>query len=370
MADNNANADAAAAAAAAALADTHLGDAPAAQGAAQAAALAAGNAAAQIPGAVPPLPVHPLEDGGEDSDSDSDVDFARHAPKPDKYAGDSDAEVKSAFKAAWLGNIQTFAELKGISRNRLVAFTTMYLKGKALEAYHRKKSERDGTHLSPEEFGQWFMDPVSFGGVPETPYHITEQLLRFRLLPFCAKNGKNLSEGIQAFSDLHAKRPTPMDGVTLCYTFNKALPPELAERAKVANTREYEVFDLFKDRVMQFAADFEALLRADKAKQNSGPSTSKGRRQSSFSAKPPPAKRSKPSGNSDGRNPAQTPLANRSKDGGPNKGLFIRGLDATTKKHRQEQGHCLLCDSSKHYFKNCPQKDDKYSQGDWFYYPK
>ena len=310
-------------------------------------------------------------DGGEGSASDTSgptapagaaapapLNLAALLSKPKSFTGEGQSAEFYRIQA-WLANVEAYFNLHNAPEPIRMEVIPTYLAGRAAAAYH-SLAEQPATWAS---FRAWLSEPSNYGATRETPHTLTLSLLGFRFLSFAkGKDTTSLAECLQAFEALELRRGCPLDELTKCVLLLKALPSELADKARLHSIAEFSDYARLRDVVVGLAPEFTALLKGrEHAKSGAAASGPAAKRKLPPSGGRPSKKPNKPS-----FDPASVPRAQRFMDHAQGRKMYVAGLTHALKEERMRSRTCLIC-GGKHMASECSEKTKLFPDR-FFYY--
>lgn len=303
---------------------------------------------------------------------DSSRLLARAIPKPKPLSGDQAQVDRTYLEALWDQTV-TYLRVNGaVDDKRLSDFLPNFFEGKVLTAHRLAVQAWDqanpGVPYPLKELKEFFVNPIRWGGPCATPHSITNDLLTFKFLNYSNKHPEKstLMDAVHEYESMEVKRLTPLDGLTKCWAFLKALPLQLADKARTHTKSEHTDYTELRNMVLAWSADYDKILREYK----SGASASGSGASGSRSNKRPASTPNNNNGNNkkQARGPDDIPLSKRFKTPAKGRKMFIVGLNREEHGKRMANGECVVCGKKGHRMTECNAKQGLIDNGKLFWY--
>jgi hypothetical protein len=320
---------------------------------------------------------------------------ARHIGRPNKLnlelqVGADGVTAQQALDL-WVFATEHFLQAARIPKNDWAATALPYLEGQA------RQSLKDfmGPHarlLTWENLKETLYRTVQ--GADDSPFDILLRLWDFSIGLACTETGsstKTLLHGVVQWENLLARVPFQLPEQLKCFLLYKALPATLRNfiRYDVSTgvNHEWADYNRMRINVLSYNGAFQDHIRshyapqlktkAEVAQPTKRARTDDGNRPASIpsgSSAPPPGP-PPPGPSRNYWNPeTEVPLSRRrlAPPAGEESSwtFFRRGLTRSKSDALKTQRMCLVCEKGGHRANECPNRESKYNEGSFFYYPK
>jgi hypothetical protein len=284
---------------------------------------------------------------------------------------------------------QSYFDFYAVPEDRRAAMAFNWIGGRLQRIYGQKFNAK-GTHLSWTEFLALLNELTD--NTNKTQFDLKCQLDKFTFENVCAKadgSSRGLIYGVGRLEEVLA-RMQGLDELSRCYYLYRSLPQCIKEKVRNDNAtqEEFNDYSRLKKATLQHQDLFDSYLEEKKTRRRQkdipyvnamqavpDTTTSPTSHPPAASSKPrivpPPAAAPRVYSSSYARfvNPNNVPQAERFANWLPNRvPVAVRSLAESEKLW--SEGKCLLCESTTHTLRNCPQRDAAYKKGEFFYCPK